>query len=149
MLLGHEEGVKVPEAGVDVTVRNQYTSSINAGKYLLSCGHLHEALREEDVPELLPDLVQRMQRTSVLVGTQRSEIIRLEIRSLPCAALKKFRSQISMFDRDFLRVLGTLLNGIGNNLCDSNKLLLLQLREEFSVRECVRLLDTSVSAVER
>lgn len=84
-----------------------------------------------------------MQRTSILIGTQRGEIVRLEVCSLPRAALKKLRSQIRMLHWDFFCVLGALRNGIGNDLRNSDKLLLLKLRKKFRIGEGLRFLDTS------
>ena len=63
MLLWDEEGVEVPKARVDVANNQVSRTLISCNKscsVLLCSRHLYEALVEEDIPELLPHLVQRM-----------------------------------------------------------------------------------------
>jgi hypothetical protein len=63
MLLGDEEGVEVPEAGVD-EAGDRSVSYLNIvtwrRRVLLASWHLYETLIEEDGPELLPDFHQGM-----------------------------------------------------------------------------------------
>ncbi len=69
VLLGHEEGIKVPEARLDKLVG----------------GHLLETHLEEDLAEFLADLVEGVQGTGILVGTEGLEVVGLEVGRLPGA----------------------------------------------------------------
>ncbi len=69
VLLGLEERVKVPEATFHVVV----------GRHLLKA-HLRE-----DLPELRPDLEQRVQVASRRESPQRVEVVVLELLGLPGA----------------------------------------------------------------
>ena len=57
MLLGDEEGVKVPEAGLDIPENSVKSMCLKSGRGLPVCWHLLEAHFEEDLSELMPDFV--------------------------------------------------------------------------------------------
>jgi hypothetical protein len=88
VLLGNEEGVKVPESGIDESVEESVTEYADVKKVNSPASrHLNETLVEEDLAELFTDLHQGMQSTSMLLTTHGSKVIRLEVCSLPLARL--------------------------------------------------------------
>jgi hypothetical protein len=54
MLLGYEKCIKVPESGLNEAI----------------CWHFLETHLKEDLSELVSDLVQRMQRTGILICSE-------------------------------------------------------------------------------
>src|SRR5690242_14619651 len=108
---------------------------------LLASRHLNKALREEDVPELLPDLHQRVQCAGILLCSEGCKVVGLEVCCLPCAAGEKICWQVCVLYRHLLCVLGAIGDGVCDNLGDGDELLLLQVVELLSVRDGLRLLN--------
>jgi hypothetical protein len=84
LLLRNEEGVEIPETRINIsTALSASFFTTRVSLILPARRHLHEALMEEDLAELLANLHQRVQCTRSLVSAQRIEVVVLEIRSLP------------------------------------------------------------------
>lgn len=96
-------------------------------------GHLNEALVEEDLAELLAHLHQRMQSTSMLLRTQSSKVVRLEVCGLPLARLEHLGGEIGVLDGHLLCVLVALGDFVADDFCDCDQLALLEVGEELVV----------------
>jgi hypothetical protein len=142
-LLGHEEGVEVPESSVDESVRLTLVAEVcrDRGQNSPASRHLNETLVEKDLAELLTHFHQGMQSTSMLLTAHSSKVIRLEVCSLPLARLQHFRRQVCMLNRHFLCVLVALGNDVADDLVDGDELAFLKVGEEFVVREGLGCLD--------
>jgi hypothetical protein len=77
-----------------------------------------------------------------LICAERGEVVWLEVGGLPCIVCEQFNSQVGVFYWYLLRVLGPLCDGVCDDLCNSDKLLLLQLRKEFGIVEGLGVFDT-------
>lgn len=117
VLLGHIEGVKVPEASLDKFVG----------------GHLLEAHVEEDLAELLSHLVKRVEGASILVRAEGLEVVGLEVGRLPRARGEHVSRQVGLFLLDFEGELGALFDLEADNLLHLDQLALLQVGEDLGV----------------
>lgn len=117
VLLGHEEGVEVPEAGLDELVG----------------GHLLEAHLEEDLAEFLADLVEGVQGTGVLVGAEGLEVVWLEVGRLPGARGDHVGGQVGLFFLDREGKLGSLFGLEANNLLHLDELALLEVGKSLGI----------------
>lgn len=104
-------------------------------------GHLNEALVEEDLAELLADLHERMQSTSLLLSTLGSKVVGLEVCSLPLARLEHLRCEIGVLDGHLLCVLVALGNLVADDFGDGDQLALLEVGEQLVVGEGFGALD--------
>jgi hypothetical protein len=83
-----------------------------------------------------------VQCARILVRTQRSEVIRLEVRRLPGVVCEEIDCQVGVLDGYLLRILWALCDGVCDDFGDGDELLLLELSEEFGVVERLCFLDT-------
>lgn len=88
---------------------------------------------EEDLAELLADLHQRMQSTSLLLGALCSKVVGLEVCSLPLARLEHLGREIGVLDRHLLCVLVALGDFVADDFCDGDQLALLEVGEQLVV----------------
>ena len=103
--------------------------------------HLNEVPVEEDLSELLPDLVQRVQGTCILRSAQGVEVVWLEVGGLPAAIFQHLSGQICVLHRDLLCPFGSLANSVRDRLLCGYKLALEQIFELLGVRSSIVSLD--------
>ena len=117
MLLWHEKGVEVPEAGFDEFVG----------------WHLFKSHLEENLSELMSDLVQRVKRTGMLISAQSLEVIWLESRGLPCAGGEHVGCEIGLLLNHLKAEFWSLGDLEGDDLLHLDELTLLEVGEDLGV----------------
>lgn len=112
--LGDEEGVKVPEGALDVSV----------------CGHFGEAHFKEDLTEFLTDLHEGMQVTRGRRGSGSGEVVLFKGSILPGLILEHVDSDISLLVAFSEREIGALGDGVGGESLTVTKLSTLEILED-------------------
>jgi len=112
-----------------------------AWSYVPAGRHLDKALVEEDLPELLSDLVQRVKSASALRRTQSFEVVWFPVCSLPRSGFEHLRGQVGDFDGDLLGILWTLFDAVVDDLCGLNQLSLLVVGQLLRILHSLRLVN--------
>mmetsp|Transcript_22505 Transcript_22505/g.36015 ORF Transcript_22505/g.36015 Transcript_22505/m.36015 type:complete len:502 (+) Transcript_22505:251-1756(+) len=89
-----EEGVVGVAGGVALRLKKRVEVP-EAALHPLAGGHLGEPHAHEDLPELRPHLEQRVQVATLHGGPQRLEVLRLEHRRLPGAAVEHLLGEVA------------------------------------------------------
>ncbi|KAI6770524.1 hypothetical protein HG530_005153 [Fusarium avenaceum] len=117
VLLGHEQGVKVPESSLDELVRR----------------HLLETHLEEDLSELVSHLVERVQSAGVLVRAEGLEVVGLEVGCLPRSGRNHVGRQICLLLLNLQGKLGALLDLEADDLLHLDQFSLSQVGQDLGL----------------
>lgn len=104
-------------------------------------GHLLKTHLEEDIPQLRADLVEGVQSTGWLGGSQSLEVVGLEGGCLPRATCDHLGCQVGRLIGHYECELGALVDLETDDLLHPDKLAFLQIDERLGVGMCPGLLD--------